>query len=108
MSKFGWSLPPGCGSLPGEEDVPCEVCGQFEDNCICPECMKCGEVGNPKCYDSLESGGCGMFKSQEQIDSLASADKKWAEDNAAQSDAENAAFMRENEPYDLKAESELQ
>lgn len=37
MGKFGWSLPPGCGSLPGE-DAPDphplseEVCGLLEDS----------------------------------------------------------------------------
>ena len=25
MSRFGWSLPPGCGSLPGEESAASEL-----------------------------------------------------------------------------------
>jgi hypothetical protein len=25
MSLFGWSLPPGCGSLPGEESGACDL-----------------------------------------------------------------------------------
>ena len=116
MSKFGYSLPPGCGSLPGEEDDrPCDVCGKFEDDCICPECPNCGDVGNPKCYMPSDGNStCGMTKSQEQIDSLAEAENKWAEDNQAHAEAEAeaeieaAAFMRENEQYDLKKESELQ
>ena len=32
MSKLGWSLPAGCGALPGEEDEPepliCDNCGE--------------------------------------------------------------------------------
>ena len=31
MSKFGWSLPAGCGKLPGEED-------EEPDHYVCPEC----------------------------------------------------------------------
>lgn len=57
MGKFGWSLPPGCGTLPGEEDIFCEVClgnvdidSEKEGACICPECPVCGEFGNPDCY----------------------------------------------------------
>lgn len=54
MSIFGWSYPPGCHSVPGDEPSgPCEVCGGDvdSDKCICPECPKCGEQGNPACYD---------------------------------------------------------
>jgi len=53
MGKFGWSLPAGCGTLPGEEsEGPCQVCGAFDvDDCICPECPICTEIGNPDCYD---------------------------------------------------------
>lgn len=34
MNKFGWSLPPGCGRLPGEEpqesiSLRCRKCGRF-------------------------------------------------------------------------------
>jgi len=50
---FGWSYPPGC-SGPPDEDFPCEVCGLFPDDCICPECPICGEYGQPSCY--LEHG----------------------------------------------------
>jgi hypothetical protein len=55
MTDFGWSYPPGCNSVPGDEpDPPCEVCGKFPDHrtdpCKCPECPGCGEFGNPECY----------------------------------------------------------
>jgi hypothetical protein len=29
---------------------PCKVCGYLEDDCICPQCPKCHEVGDPRCY----------------------------------------------------------
>ena len=52
MSRlFGWSLPPGCSKLPGEEDEgPCDVCKKAVDDCICDECPTCGTNGDPKCY----------------------------------------------------------
>jgi hypothetical protein len=51
MGLFGWNLPPGVTYLPGEQpEGPCEVCGQFNDKCLCPECPVCGEFGNPACY----------------------------------------------------------
>ena len=50
MSKFGWSLPPGCSKLPYDDDYPCEVCGKFVEDCICPECPVCNTVGDENCY----------------------------------------------------------
>jgi hypothetical protein len=38
-------------------DTPCQVCGQWPDSCICPECPSCGEQGNPRCYEDC---GCGQ------------------------------------------------
>jgi len=30
----------------------CEVCGKDPSyDCTCPECPKCGVVGDPKCYE---------------------------------------------------------
>lgn len=57
MSIFGWSLPPGCGTLPGEEDYYCAVCGQIDNNCVCDECPECGEVGNPDCHTVTRHDG---------------------------------------------------
>jgi hypothetical protein len=51
MANFGWSYPPGCNSVPGDEDdPPCECCGGDSADCECPECPVCEEVGNPNCY----------------------------------------------------------
>ncbi len=111
MSAFGWSLPPGCGTLPGEEaEVPCQTCGKNLDDCICPECAVCGSVGDPDCYIREGKIHHGLVKTQEQIDSLAAAEKQWAEDNMMQAQAERQiddeadAFWKENEAYDLSKE----
>lgn len=55
---FGWSYPPGCNSVPGDEPSFCDVCGMV-DNCCCPECPVCGEQGNPACYQEADLGICG-------------------------------------------------
>ena len=45
-SIFGWSLPPGCGRLPGEEpDPPCVLCGRHFDLCECAPCEVCTDPG---------------------------------------------------------------
>jgi hypothetical protein len=77
---FGWSLPPGCGATPGEEDCGCEVCGRNTDDCLCPECLVCFEVGRPECYTPVSSGGCGCAKSLVQIASLIDAEAQRARD----------------------------
>lgn len=81
MGIFGWSLPPGCGKLPGEEEYPCDLCGEFPDNCICPECPTCGSVGDVACYDPNSRHFHGMVRSQEQILTLAHNEALWEEDN---------------------------
>lgn len=52
--KFGWSLPPGVTSKMLDEAVgaehPCETCGEFTSDCICPECPQCHCIGDPGCY----------------------------------------------------------
>jgi hypothetical protein len=98
MGIFGWSLPPGCSTLPGEEqDGPCDVCGKELDDCICPECGECGDIGNPTCY--VEHG---LFKSQEQIDSLAEAEARWKAN--AKSWDEYAEYW---DAYEMRIESYL-
>ena len=70
MGIFGWSYPPGCNSVPGDEpDPPCDVCGLDPSDCICPECPECGENGNLKCYEEH-----GLVRTQEQIDSKEEVD----------------------------------
>jgi hypothetical protein len=78
MGIFGWSYPPGCSSVPGDEPTWCEVCGGQDIDprharpergrfaCVCPECPECGEVGNPGCYRPVAEGGHGLVKSEAQ------------------------------------------
>lgn len=61
---FGWWYPPGAANDPNapynQEDPPCEVCGQWPDDCVCPECPVCGDYGNPVCYDGgIRCNMCG-------------------------------------------------
>jgi len=51
MIRSGWNMPPGCFSVPGDEEGVCEVCCKPASACVCPECPICREYGNPKCYD---------------------------------------------------------
>lgn len=37
---FGWSYPPGCSGPPDDgPEPPCQMCGEYEDKCKCPECQ---------------------------------------------------------------------
>jgi hypothetical protein len=84
MGKFGWSYPPGCSGPPYDYEGPCEVCGKSVDDCTCPECPVCSDIGNPDCYEKH-----GLIRTQEQIEAFAEferiekeyleAEKKWAE-----------------------------
>jgi hypothetical protein len=80
MGIFGWDLPPGCSHRDIEEACgggnPCEVCGEFEDDCICPECPECNSVGDPLCYKQH-----GLKRSENQIISLAWSEAIWEERN---------------------------
>ena len=77
---FGWSLPPGVTSsmLPGNSsyDEQCTQCGNHLDNCVCPECSECGDVGNPDCYDPSHKYYHGMKLNDEQIDGLVLAQER--------------------------------
>lgn len=98
MSTFGWSLPAGCGRLPGEEDEPpCDVCGQFVDDCICPPCPVCGEQGNPDCYVGNRRGkkDHGLLRTPTQIAALEAAEARWEADNAEYDRAEESAAEEE-------------
>lgn len=55
--RSGWNMPPGCHRVPGDEDVRCEVCGRWSDDCVCPECDFCGEIGDPRCYEISKYDG---------------------------------------------------
>lgn len=100
MSIFGWSLPPGCGTLPGEEDEgPCEVCGNYVDDCICPECKVCGEQGNPACYIGTGRPGYrddhGMMTNDEQR--LAKAERNFIDEVDAEAWEAEAQYWAKEE-----------
>jgi hypothetical protein len=55
---------------------PCEVCGyDIDNNCVCPECDNCGDIGNPECYEKH-----GMVRTQEQVEGKAKREKLDAEE----------------------------
>lgn len=61
---FGWSLPPGVSMRDIDPpDLPCEVCGLYPADCVCPECPECSVIGDPACYIP---GAHGMVHSEEQ------------------------------------------
>jgi len=91
MGIFGWDLPPGCNSVPGDEDYICEVCGSGEDNCICPECPECGDIGNLDCYRKHGH----RVPTEEQRDKLAENERKWEENAATEAEAD-AQYFRDN------------
>lgn len=93
-SVFGWSYPPGCSSVPGDEDAPCAVCGEFEDKCICMECPICHSIGYPLCYEKH-----GMIKSQDQILMLAHNEALWEEDSRNESRALEEQLNCEGSEY---------
>ena len=83
MSIFGWSLPPGVTTLPGEEPCICEICCQDvdADECICPECPECGSQGDPKCYEEH-----GLVRTEEQIRLHDETTALWEEENRAENE----------------------
>ena len=50
---------------PEMEDPPCETCGNHIDDCVCPECQECGDVGNLMCYREY-----GLKYTAEQIEGI--------------------------------------
>ena len=84
----GFNLPPGCGTLPGEEDDDwCIVCHNDLDHCVCPRCPECDEIGNPSCYieDYLNKnyvGGCHALKMTDEQKRVRAENEKEMEQNA--------------------------
>ena len=89
---FGWSYPAGAENDPNapwnQEEGPCEICGRFSVDCICPECPTCECVGDPTCYKEH-----GLVRTKEQIDSLANAESQWEQE--AREDEEYARSLVE-------------
>jgi hypothetical protein len=85
----GFNLPPGCGTLPGEVEYPCEVCGKMPDDCICPECPVCHSQGDPNCYSKH-----GLELTLAQFESKVAADR--AEDEHLKREKEYAEDMEKD------------
>lgn len=103
LFSSGFNLPPGCGTLPGEEDGPCAVCnGNIDGNgenfgdCVCVECPVCGDVGNPSCY-YLAPGYCGQRKEPKQLAQFAYFNVLWMEESRLESERESLFFKQELE-----------
>ena len=58
---------------------PCEVCGKSIDDCICPECPKCGGYGDPRCYQDH-----GLIRTAEQIAGQAALEAAMRREAAAE------------------------
>ena len=65
----GFNLPPGCSvrDIPGNQPTHCDVCGQLDDACVCPECPTCSANGDPDCYREECDGGHGLRLNKQQI-----------------------------------------
>jgi hypothetical protein len=70
-SVFGWDLPPGCTQRHIDEacgsDAPCECCGHDPNDCICPECPTCKQIGDPACYKDGWHGDNVLKYSKQQL-----------------------------------------
>lgn len=72
---FGSDYPPGCNSVPGDHDEPCEVCGgMINSGCICSPCEVCGEIGDPYCFKEH-----GMTLTEKQQEQIANCEREWEE-----------------------------
>ena len=87
MGIFGWSYPPGAANDPyapwNQVDGPCDICGQLEDYCICPECPVCSSIGDPICYEQH-----GLVRSLGQVVMKADMDRQIEEENKRMNEQE--------------------
>lgn len=63
-------------SSPYDDEHPCEICGEFDETCICPECPECGSIGDPDCYKYH-----GLKRTEEQKFSLYANEIEWKREN---------------------------
>ena len=86
---------------PPDDERPCDVCGLWPHQCICPECPHCGDTGNPSCYVDTEDqefidgqwvtvdrkepnhGFFGLVRTEAQKNSRATQEAIWEADNTA-------------------------
>lgn len=115
MGIFGWSLPPGVSHRMIDEamgvDQPCECCGKMVDDCICPECPKCGEYGNPDCYTPLDNfkapKGHGMEYTDEQLAGQAELEEHYKAERE-RDDAMYEEYKKDEEYFGKKEDRKVQ
>ena len=67
-------------------------CGQWENDCVCPECPVCSSFGDPECYEKH-----GLVRTQQQIELSAKAEAQWKADADAENDAWDEYFKDQGE-----------
>lgn len=103
MFGGGSNYPPGCSGPPDEPCI-CEVCGTVED-CICPTCPICGELGDLTCYkvfvpglyDKRKRKGCDLKLDEEQ---------KTCRRNVLKNQRKEEKYWKEYAEQEEKAEKE--
>lgn len=91
---------------PDPGDFPCDICGKWEEDCICPECPDCGYHGDPNCYKLRIEGGHGLSRSLEQEASFAAYTKARDADIAAENAYYDALHEAEQEAKALEEQIE--
>lgn len=77
---------------PDDFEERCQVCGNYADNCVCPECPVCGSTGDAACYE-----GHGLVRNAEQEASLQASMEAEAEEAAMWAAMGDAYLDREAE-----------
>lgn len=103
MSKFGYWYPPGAANDPNapynQDDPPCDICGQEIENCICPECSVCGQIGERQCYGELPGAEThGLVRSGWQLALKEAAEADWEAEARAEAQAE-AEYLEQRNHY---------
>jgi hypothetical protein len=98
MSKFGWSLPPGVSHRMIDEamgvDEPCAVCCKSIDDCVCPECPECHQMGDRSCYIVREGHKVRLELTREQV--IARQEARMSQlDQVMHTEAQYLDYLRE-------------
>lgn len=91
---------------PDPPEYPCDICGKWDEECICPECPDCGSHGDPTCYKLKIEGGHGLARSLEQEASFAAYTKARDNEIAAENAYYDALYEAEQEAKALEADIE--
>lgn len=86
---------------PNLDDLPCDICGKFPDDCICPECPICSTQSDPECY--LEHG---LVRTPSQEASFEAFCKARDDETAAENTYYDQLYEAEQEAKALEEEIE--